>query len=81
METITLHSHVGIDGILKLEVPVQAKDADLDVVLIVQPKSSQDQGNQESWPPNFFDRTFGMFRATPLVREPQGTYEVREDLK
>lgn len=32
------------------------------------------------WPPGFFAETYGILRDEPLVREPQGEYEVREDL-
>ena len=43
METITLHSRVGADGLLKLQVPVNVTNTELDVVLIVQPVASVDQ--------------------------------------
>ena len=33
-----------------------------------------------NWPPGFFEETFGAFRDEPLVREPQGTYVVRDEL-
>jgi len=68
METITLHSRVGADGLLKLQVPVNLTNTELEVVLIVQPVVS----------PGFFEQTYGSFRDQPLVREPQGEYEVRE---
>ena len=32
------------------------------------------------WPPGFFEETYGSFSDQPLVREPQGEYEVREEL-
>ena len=76
METITLHSRVGADGLLKLQVPVNLTNTELDVVLIVQPVASVDQAL--GWPPGFFEQTYGSFRDQPLVREPQGEYEVRE---
>jgi hypothetical protein len=34
-----------------------------------------------AWQPNFFTETFGAFRDEPLVREPQGTYEMRDELE
>lgn len=37
MQAIHLHSQVGSDGILRLEVPVTATNSDLDVLVIVQP--------------------------------------------
>ena len=43
METITLHSRVGADGLLKLQVPVHLTNTELDVVLIVQPVAAAGQ--------------------------------------
>ena len=54
METITLHSRVGADGLLKLQVPVNLTNTELDVVLIVQPVASVDQAL--GWPPGFLKR-------------------------
>jgi hypothetical protein len=78
METITLHSRVGADGLLKLQVPVKATNTDLEVVLIVQPVMPAEQSL--GWPPGFFEQTYGSFQEQPLVREPQGEYEIREEL-
>jgi hypothetical protein len=78
METITLHSHVGADGLLKLQVPVKMTNTDLEVVLIMQPVTAA--GENLGWPPGFFEQTYGSFRDQPVMREPQGEYEVREDL-
>ncbi len=79
METITLHSRVGADGLLKLQVPVNLKNTDLDVVVIVQPvaPSAKDLG----WPSGFFEEVAGGWRGELLVREDQGEYEVREELE
>ena len=78
METITLHSRVGADGLLRLQVPVKATNTELEVVLIVQPVASAAQSL--GWPPGFFEQTYGSFDDQPLVRESQGEYEVREEL-
>lgn len=79
METITLHSRVGADGVLKLQVPVKLTNTDLDVVLIVQPVAS---GGQElGWPAGFFEEVAGGWQGELLAREDQGQYEVREELE
>ena len=78
METFTLHSRVGADGLLKLQVPVKVTNTELEVVLIVQPV--EPAGEKVGWPPGFFEQTYGSFRDQPLVREPQGEYEVRDEL-
>ncbi len=77
METITLNSHVGADGVLKLQVPVKVTNADLEVVLIVQPVTPQSKNL--GWPARFFEETYGSFSDQPLMREPQGEYEVRDE--
>lgn len=79
METITLHSRVGADGLLKLQVPVKLTNTDLEVVLIVQPVAST--GDSLGWPPGFFEEVAGGWTGERLVREDQGQYEVREDLE
>ena len=78
METITLHSRVGADGVLKLQVTVKLTNTELEVVLIVQPVASARQ--EPGWPPGFFEQTYGSFRDQPLVRESQGEYETRDEL-
>lgn len=37
MKAVQFDSHVGAGGVLKIEVPVDMTDADLDVVVIVSP--------------------------------------------
>ena len=37
MQSIQLKTHVGPDGILQLNVPVEFKDTDLEVMLVFQP--------------------------------------------
>ncbi len=78
METITSHSRVGADGLLKLQVPVKATNTELEVVLVVQPVAPEAQ--KLGWPAGFFEETYGSFREQPPVREPQGEYEVRDEL-
>ncbi len=33
------------------------------------------------WPPGFFEQTFGSLKYSPLVREPQGEYETRIEIR
>ncbi len=82
MQTIELHSRVGPDGILKLEVPVAVKDTDVDVVVVVQPKTSGAKPEGFGWPPGFFEETSGSLVDDPsFMRHDQGSYEVREELE
>ena len=40
------------------------------------PKTSTDLG----WPPDYFEQTFGSLRDVDLERQPQGEYEIREQI-
>ncbi|HEX8682818.1 MAG TPA: hypothetical protein VF707_10925 [Ardenticatenaceae bacterium] len=80
MQSITLKTHVGSDGILKLEVPVGLTDVNLEVVVTLQALNAspdRESSDDSSWPPDFFERTFGILANEPLEREAQGENEVR----
>ncbi len=85
MKSIQLTSHVGKDGILKIQMPVDITDQEVDVVVVVQPRlkfeSAVDTPEARGWPPGFFEKTAGAWQGDPLTRPPQGKYEIREELK
>lgn len=72
----TLHTYVGSDGILKVEMPIAITNSDLEVILIVNPLHPIVE-----WSPSFFTEILGAWEGSPLVREPQGSYELRSGLK
>ena len=77
MQSLTLHTRVGKDGILKLEMPIDVIDTELEVVLIFNPITQ----SAKDWPPDFFTKVIGGWQGEPLVRESQGEYETRNELK
>ena len=79
MQSLKLRAHVGKDGILKLETPIGVKDVDLEIVLVVHPVEGVKPISE--WPPNFFTEIIGGWEGAPLVREPQGIYEMRSEFK
>jgi short-subunit dehydrogenase involved in D-alanine esterification of teichoic acids len=42
METMKLRSHIGKDGILQIEMPTDFKDTSVEVVVVLQPLSSEE---------------------------------------
>ena len=81
MQSLTLHTRVGKDGILKLETPIKFRDAEVDVVLVVNTSTVKSKTKKEKdWPPGFFEKTFGSIPDFP-DRAPQGEYEIREALE
>ncbi len=84
MKSITLRSHVGEDGVLKLQVPLDVTNTDLEVMVIVQPIADTSQleaAQEKSWSPGFFEEVIGGWEGEPLVRESQGEYEDREEFQ
>jgi len=79
MESLTLHTHVGKDGILKLETPVGVTNTDIEVTLIVNPVGEKRPLND--WTADFFAKIIGGWQGVPFVREPQGSYESRSNFK
>ena len=86
MQTITLHSHTGSDGILHFNVPVDLVDTEFKVTIMLQPiissiSDSKPKTPEElGWTPGFFETTAGAWQGEPLTRDEQGEYEQREPL-
>lgn len=83
MKSIKTRSLVGNDGILHLDIPVGVQDKEFEVMVIYQPiESSTGTKTPEElgWLPGFFEEVIGGWVGEPLVREPQGEYETREQM-
>ncbi|NJL55605.1 hypothetical protein HC928_10710 [bacterium] len=72
MQTIKLDARVGQDGVLKLELPLDVTDVDLEVLVVVQRKE------RRGWPPGYFERTAGSLADDPIERPSQGEVEKRD---
>lgn len=63
MQSVTLHSHSGQDGVLKVEVPLGLINTEFEVMVIFQPVPSPRpktlRDSALGWPSNFFESTFG----------------------
>lgn len=46
METIKLRSHIGTDSLLLLQMPTEFKDTAVEVVVVIQPLSSEETQSQ-----------------------------------
>ena len=59
MQTIKIDTHVGSDRLLKLELPLDISNTDLEVLVVVQPKA------KAGWPPGYFERSGRKPRRRP----------------
>lgn len=76
-QPISIRSHVGADGVLRLEVPTEFADADLDVTVLLSPAESPASTTVE-WQPGFFSEVIGSWEGE-LTRPDQGEFEIRAD--
>ena len=77
METMKLKTHIGSDGLLKLEVPVGFTDVDCDVVLVYTVETNP--VTDEDWEA-FVNATYGILADDPIERGDQGQSEIRKEL-
>lgn len=75
MESLKIKTHVGDDGLLKINLPIVNRD--LEVMIIYQPVIKTEK---RQWSPDFFQRTCGSWEGEPLVREPQPEEQERDFL-
>jgi len=82
MQSFTLHSRIGLDGILFLKVPFTSTDANLEVKVTIEPVKYQSRTPEElGYPPGFFKEIAGGWAGEHLVREQPGEVEKREEIK
>jgi len=77
MITIPIRTRLEPNGVLSLRVPTGLPEAEVDVVLMVQPVTP----HMEAWPKGFFDETYGASADEPIERGGQGEFEGREALR
>ena len=75
METIKLQTHVGEDGVLKVELPIGVRDVDCDVVIVYTVNYER-----EDWEA-FVNRTYGTLADDPIERPAQLPLEVRDEIE
>jgi hypothetical protein len=76
MDSIKIRSHVGKDGVLHLDIPVEMADTEIEVTVTIQRVTPQQKG----WMPGFFEEVVGGWVGEPLERAEQEEYEIREPL-
>lgn len=79
METIKLKTHIGSDGLLKLELPTGVTNRDLEVMVVMQ-TLDEEEVDELGWPLGYFEETYGSMADDPMERGDQGEFEIRDEL-
>ena len=80
MQSIKLRSRVDADGILRLQVPVELSNQELELIVVYQPVESVTQAKtaeELGYPADFFEKTAGAWQGEPLTRGEQGVCDER----
>lgn len=84
MKSIKLRSHVGQDGILHLDIPVNLQETDLEVTVSFKPvqtpenSSDTEDFNQLEWH-EFIRRTAGSCADDPIIIDDEGIDDSLDD--
>lgn len=83
MQSIKLRSHVGSDGILHLEIPLDIADKEIEVMVIYQqlePSAQAKTTQNVAWPSSFFEHIYDIYQDDPIVIDSKGDSGVREEI-
>ncbi len=64
-------------GRISIDIPVPLRDRAIEIIIL----PVEEMPTDASWPSGFFDETAGCFADNPLIREEQGDYPEREEIK
>lgn len=66
---------------ISLKIPKSFIKRSLEIIIMPIDEDKTVLGPSTEWPKDFFTRTAGCFAGTPLVREEQGEFEVRDTIR
>ena len=79
MQTITLRARSDEAGTVKLEIPTELADQEIEFVVVMQPVTAQPV-DEMGYPIGYFDKTYGSFADDPIERN-QPPADVRDEIE
>lgn len=77
MQTLTLKARADKDGILRLEIPTNQADQEIEIVLVMQTIIDEPVDDM-GYPIGYFDDTYGSLSDDPIERNQPPTPDVRD---
>ena len=81
METIKLTTQIDNTGKLRLDLPTQLANRQVEVLVVLHPVNNEEQTDELGWPIGYFEEIDGIMADDILERGDQGEFEVREPLE
>ncbi|ULB45164.1 hypothetical protein H4N54_22595, partial [Limnospira fusiformis KN01] len=82
MQNIRLATHIGEDGILKVQMPSEVKNTELEVLVLFQattPPRQEKATKHPKWPSDFFEKTWGSCADAPIIIDEEGVSAELDD--
>jgi hypothetical protein len=79
MQTITLKARADHNGVVKLEIPTNLADHEVEIVLVLQPITTEPV-DAMGYPIGYFEETYGSFGDEPLERNQPLEPDVRDEI-
>lgn len=80
MQTLTLKARADKNGVVRLEIPTETADQDIEIVLVMQPVEPEPL-DAMGYPLGYFEETYGMFADDPIERNQPPYPDVRDELE
>lgn len=77
MITFPAKARTDADGTLSLAIPTGLRDAEVEVLVVVEAAGREMGVPADEWPEGYFAETFGSLRDGGLERPPQGQLQER----
>jgi len=80
MQTITLKARADHNGVVKLEIPTNLADQEMEIVLVIQRLEGQ-AVDKMGYPIGYFDETYGSLADDPIERNQPPYADVRDEIE
>jgi hypothetical protein len=80
MQTMTLKARTDKDGIVRLEIPTDITNRDIEIVLVMHPVDDEPL-DEMGYPVGYFEQTYGILADDPFKRDQPSYPDVRDEIK
>jgi hypothetical protein len=80
MQTITMKARADRDGVVKLEIPTDLADREVEIVLVMQALDKEPLDDM-GYPIGYFEETYGSFADEPLERKQPLQPDARDEIE
>lgn len=81
MQTLTLKAWTDKDGIVRLEIPTNTMNKEVEIVIVMQTIEDDEPLDDMGYPLNYFEETYGMFADDPIERNQPLHPDVRDEIE